>query len=180
MFFTGFLCVFHRCDRDSYPITRRSHANRFYLLFEKEDREKHLITLRKLNITARMKKYNLRSFTERAKPDDVLDTLRSIGLEGEFEHLIPKEATRSYALAALVGELLPPAARREPGVGCCRSYYTLGGIGEFGMSGRAGVKLPGLREWPRLPHAPVVYGILREFLGAVQLPSDAASARALW
>ena len=32
----------------------------------------------------------------------------------------------------------------------------------------------------RLPHAPEVYNILREFLGAVALPSDAASARALW
>ena len=48
------------------------------------------------------------------------------------------------------------------------------------MSRRAGVKLPRLRQRPRLLHAPVVYGILREFLGAVQLPSDAASARALW
>ena len=89
-------------------------------------------------------------------------------------------ASATWALEALVGELLPPAARREPGVGCCRSYYTLGGLGAFGLSRRAGVKLPGLRQRPRLLHAPVVYGILREFLGAVQLPSDAASARALW
>ena len=60
------------------------------------------------------------------------------------------------------------------------SYYTVGGLGAFGLSRRAGVKLPGLRQRPRLPHAPMVYGILREFLGAVALPSDAASARALW
>ena len=89
-------------------------------------------------------------------------------------------AKATWALEALVGEVLPSAARREPGVGCCRSYYTVGGLGAFGLSRQAGVRLPGLRQRPRLPHAPEVYGILREFLGAVALPSDAASARALW
>ena len=76
-------------------------------------------------------------------------------------------ASATWALEVLVGELLPSAARREPGVGCCRSYYTVGGLGAFGMSRRAGVKLPGLRQRPRLPHAPVVYGILRECPHAV-------------
>ena len=57
-------------------------------------------------------------------------------------------ASATWALEALVGELLPPAARREPGVGCCRSYY-----GQYGGSSAENHRIP-MNSTERARHQP--------------------------
>ena len=50
-------------------------------------------------------------------------------------------ASATWALEALVGEVLPSAARRGRGLAAVASYYTVGGLGAFGRAGRPAWRL---------------------------------------